>query len=75
MGQSYCSACDTWRELFAPCACPRPRPSPGPSNLARVVTVAAALASDRIRRTGAPLSVTDGEMSEASLIARSEVEA
>lgn len=74
-GSTFCARCATWRPLFTTCACPQPRPAPGPSNLSRVVTVAASIASDRIRRSGGPLGVTAEEMSEASAIARTEVEA
>ena len=77
MNAVFCTKCSTWRELFAPCACPRPRPAPAstPSNFSSVVTVAAALASDRMRRTGAPMGVTESEMHEARAVVASEVEA
>lgn len=77
MNAVFCHRCSTWRELFAPCACPRPRraPTSTPSTFARVVSVAAALASDRMRRTGAPMGVTESEMHEARAVVASEVEA
>lgn len=74
MSATYCTRCATWRDLFAPCACPRPRPSPS-NNLAHVVNIAAALAGDRIRRGQGPSEVTPDEMREASAMVRSTIEA
>lgn len=72
----FCAKCATWRDLFAPCGCPRPRPAPpSASNMAHVVNIAAALAGDRIRRGVGPSEVTADEMTEASAIARSTAEA
>lgn len=72
----FCSKCATWRELFAPCACPRPKAAPASaSNMWRAVHVAASLASDRLRSGRGPFAVTEAEMLEASGIATTTVEA
>lgn len=71
---TFCTRCATWRDLFAPCACPRPRPAPPErSSFAAVVSIAATLAGQRIARGEGPSEVTPAEMMEASAIARSEV--
>lgn len=72
----FCARCATWRDLFAPCACPRPRPAPASaSNLHHAINIAAALAGDRIRRGVGPTEVTADEMTEASAMVRSDVQA
>lgn len=73
---TFCLKCSTWRELFTPCACPRPKAAPPSSSaMHRAVTVAAAIAGERIRSGRGPFAVTESEMTEASAIARSTVDA